>query len=112
MSVVTMVKQPPPTPPSARAHQLQDSFGHIVQHNARSEPHANTYALDESSYMLSGATSFDNTAEPEMGQWYQDQYGNTSFHPYQEHNNLGMDMSYVSCAERLAGRISGIGETG
>ena len=99
MSVVTMVKQPPPTPPSAEGHQLQDSFGHIVQHNARSESHVNTYALDNSPYMLSGATSFDNTPEPEMGQWYRDQYGNTSFHPYQEHNNLGMDMGYVSCAK-------------
>lgn len=106
MSVVTMVKQPPPTPPSAEGHQLQDSFDHIVQHNARSEPHVSTYALDNSPYMLSGPTSFDNTPEPEMGQWFRDQYGNTSFHPYQEHNNLGMDMSYVSCAKRSAGRNS------
>lgn len=104
MSMAAMVKQPPPTPPSADGHQLQDSFGHIMQHNARSEHQVDTYALDNSLYMPSGASSFDNTPEPEMGQWYMDQYGNRSFHPYQEQNNLGVDMSFVSCAKWLAGR--------
>ena len=103
MSVAAMVKQPPPTPPSADSHQFQDNFGHLLQHNARSEHQANTYALDNSPYMLSGDTSYDNTPEPEMGQWYMDQYGNRSFHPYQEHNNLGVDMSFVGCTKRLAG---------
>lgn len=104
MSVAAMVKQPPPTPPSANGHQLQDGFGPLVQHNARSEHQANTYALDNSSYMPSGATSFDNTPEPDRGQWYVDQFGNTSLHHYQEQNNLGVDMGFVSCNKTLADR--------
>lgn len=104
MSVAAMVKQPPPTPPSADGRQLQDGVGHLVQHNARSEHQANTYALDNSPYMPSGATSFDNTPEPEMGQWYVDQFGNRSFHLYQEQSNLGLDMNFVSCTKTLAGR--------
>ena len=76
----------------------------MVQHNARSEHQANAYALDNSLYMPSAATSFDNTPEPEVGQWYMDQYGNKSFHLYREQNNLGVDMGFVSCAKRLAGR--------
>lgn len=103
MSVAAMVKQPPPTPPSADSRQLQDGFGHLVQHNARSEHQASTYALDNSPYMPSGAASFDTTPEQEIGQWYIDQYGNKSFRLYQEQNNLGVDMSFVSCTKRLAG---------
>lgn len=104
MSVAAMVKQPPPTPPSADGRQLLDGFGHLVQHHVRSEHQANPYALDNSPYMPSGTTSFDNTPEPEIGQWYMDQYGNKSFRLYQEQNNLGVDMSFVGCAKRLAGR--------
>ena len=104
MSVGAMVKQPPPTPPGADGRQLQDGFGHLVQHNARSEHQANTYALDNSPYMPSGVASFDNTPEPEVGQWYMDQYGNKSFHLFQEQNNLGVDMGFVSHANMLAGR--------
>ena len=104
MSVAAMVKQPPPTPPSVDSRQLQDDFGHLVQHHARTEHQANTYALDNSPYVPSGATSFDNTPEPEIGQWYQDQYGNKSFRLYQEQNNLGVNMGFVSRTKRLAGR--------
>ena len=103
MSVAAMVKQPPPTPPSADGRQLQDGFGHLVQHNTRNEHQINTYALDSSPYMPSGATSFDNTPEPEIGQWYMDPYGNKSFHLYQGQSNIGVDMSFVSAAKRLAG---------
>ena len=104
MSVAAMVKQPPPTPPSADGRPVQDGFGHLVQHNARSEHQANTYALDNSPYMPSGATSFDNTPESELGQWYIDQFGNRSFHLYQEQSNLGLDMNFVSCPQSLSGR--------
>lgn len=97
MSVVAMVKQPPPTPPSADGLQLHNAFGPLMQHNARSEHQANTYALDNSAYIASGAASFDNTPEPEIGQWYMDQYGHKTFHPYQEQLNLGMDVSFVCC---------------
>ena len=103
MSVAAMVKQPPPTPPSASGHQLRDGFGHLMQHNARSEHQPNTYTLDNSPYIPSGATSFDNTPEPEIGQWYMDQYGSKSFHLYQGQNSFGADMSFVSCAKRLSG---------
>ena len=92
MSVAAMVKQPPPTPPSGDGRQLQDGFGHLLQHN---EHQANTYALDTSAYISSGATSFDNTPEPDIGQWYMDQYGNKAFRLYPEQNNLGVDMSLV-----------------
>lgn len=105
MSVAAMAKQPPPTPPSVDSRQLQDDFGHLVQHNARNEHQANTYAIDNNPYMTSGATSFDGTPEPEIGQWYIDQYGNKSFRVYQEQqNNLGVDMGFVSCAQSLSGR--------
>lgn len=103
MSVAAMVKQPRATPPSANGRQLQDGFGHLVQHNTGSEHRTNAYALDSSPYMPSGATSFDNTPEPEIGQWYMDQYGNKSFHLYQGQSNIGVDMTFVSCAKRLAG---------
>ena len=102
MSVAAMVKQPPPTPPSAGSRQLQDGFGHLVQHNVRSEDQANTYALDNSAYLPSGASSFDNTPEPEIGQWYVDQYGNKNLGLYQEQDVLGMDMGFVCCTRRLA----------
>ena len=104
MSVAAMVRQPPPTPSSGDGRQLQDGFGHLVQHNTRSEHQANPYALDNSAYIPSGATSFENTPEPEIGQWYIDQYGNKSFRLYQEQNNLGVDMGFVCCTDRLAGR--------
>ena len=107
MSVAAMVKQPPPTPPSADGRQLQDGFGHIMQDSARSEQQANTYALDNSSYIPSGATSFENTPEPEVGQWYMDQYGNKTFRLYQEQNHLGVDMNFVRCTKRLAGLKTG-----
>lgn len=97
MSVAAMVKQPPPTPPSADGRQLQDSFGHLGQHNARSEQQVNAYALDNSAYIPSGATSFDNTPEPEIGQWYVDQYANKALRRYPEQNNFGVDMSFVCC---------------
>ena len=104
MSVAAMAKQHPPTPPSANGRQLQDGFGHLVQHNARGEHQANTYALDNSAYIHSGATSFDTTPEPDLGQWYMDQYGNKSFRIYPEQNSLGVDMGLVRCTDRLAGR--------
>ena len=102
MSVAAMVKQPPPTPPSAGGQQLRDGFGHLLQHNVRNEHQNNTYTLDNSPYIPSGATSFDNTPEPEIGQWYMDQYGNKSFHLYQGQNNFGADMNFVSGAKTLA----------
>ncbi|KAF6221051.1 hypothetical protein HO133_002732 [Letharia lupina] len=101
MSVAAMVKQPPPTPPSVDGRQLQDGFGHLVQHNARGEHQANIYALDNSPYIPSGATSFDNTPEPEIGQWYMDQYGNKSFRLYQEQNGLGVDMSFDAYGQQV-----------
>lgn len=104
MSVTAMVKQPPPTPPMADGRQLQDGFGHLLQQNTRTEHQASTYALDNNPYMPSGTTSFDNSPEPDMGQWYVDQFGNKSFHFYQEQNNLSVDMSFVSCIMTLAGR--------
>lgn len=97
MSVAAMVKQPPPTPPSADGRQLQDGFGHMVQHNARSEQQVNAYVLDNSAYIPSGATSFDNTPEPETDQWYVDQYANKALRRYPEQNNFGVDMSFVCC---------------
>ena len=104
MSVAAMTKQRPPTPPSTNGRQLQDGFGHLVQHNARGEQQANTYALDNGAYIHSGANLFDTTPEPDLGQWYMDQYGNKSFRIYQEPNNLGMDIGLVCCTDRLAGR--------
>ena len=103
MSAVAMVKQSPASPPRADSHQLQDAFGHLMQHNTRSEHQANTYAMDNSPYMGSGAASFDTTPEPEIGQWYMDQFGNKAFRLYQDPNNLGVDMSFVSCIKSLAG---------
>lgn len=104
MSVAAMVRQPPLTPPNADGRQLQNSFGHLVQHNTRSEHQANTYALDNSAYIPSGTTSFENTPEPEINQLYMDPYGNRSFRLYGEQNNLAVDMGFVCCTDRLAGR--------
>ena len=102
MSVAAMAKQPPPTPPSANGRQLQDGFGHMMQHNTRNEHQNNTYALDNSAYIHSGATSFDTTPEPDAGQWYMDQYGHKMYRPYHEQNNPGVDMTLVCCIDGLA----------
>ena len=92
MSVATMANQHPPTPPEVEGHELQDGFHQLLQHNARSQHQPNGYSIDNASYIPSGNTY--NTPEPELGQWFVDQYGNRSF-MYHNQNNLGGDIQYV-----------------
>lgn len=92
-----MANQHPPTPPEVQGRELQDGFHQLLQHNARSQHQPNGYSIDSASYIPSGNTY--NTSEPELGQWFVDQYGNRSF-MYHNQNNLGGDIQYV-CKEQM-----------
>ena len=91
-----MANQHPPAPPEVERHELQDGFHQLLQHNSRSQHQPNGFSIDNGSYMPSANTY--GTPEPELGQWFVDQYGNRSF-MYQTQNGLGGDMQYVSSGQ-------------
>jgi hypothetical protein len=93
-----MGNQHPPTPPEVVGHELQDGFHQLLQHNNRNQQQPYGYSIDNGSYITSGNTY--NTPEPELGQWFVDQYGNRSF-MYHSQNNPGSDIQYVCKEQRV-----------
>ena len=89
MTTTTLEKQRPLSPPASVSGEYQYDLQQLVQHNAATPYSNEQYVFDEGGYVHSGQST--TYGSPASNQWQVDQRD-----PYQQHENGGLGMNYVS----------------